>query len=221
MKLLPFTLILTVLFTNTCFSATTNRHNNKPLSKHYPNEKKTIYAIILPEITKKTHLQVILPPADTVKKEIGFDTLLAPSNINFSYHYAYSINYDYTEDCNGAPVCSAGSYYVAKLNTRAPKNHAQSFPLTAKQLKQIKLNQQSPSIPNHQPVKLNNIITGYIEDAHSTGIGSSLFQTLTWIDHNTVYQLTLKGIPLNTMVKIAQATLNTQARNTAAASKAK
>ncbi len=197
-------ILLTILITTASYLSTA-QSSNTPSKDKKPNSALSTYDVILPVLKKKTQIPIILPPASILYKKVSLDQTLAKTNIQFAYRYAYSINFDYTADCNGAPVCSAGNFYMTKLNVKVPKNNHESFPLTAAQLASLQQN-QTIAIPRHKRILLSNNIYGYLEDPHATGSGSSLFQTLTWISHDTLYQLTLKTNPAS-LIAIANATI--------------
>ena len=119
---------------------------------------------------------------------------------------AYSIDFDYTADCKGAAACSIGNFFVATINKKMPANESQSFPLSMQQIQWLKKN-KIIKVKNHIPVTLTLHHVGLLEKQHSTGVGSSLFRTLLWVNKGTLYQLTLKGIKQKSMIKIAQALL--------------
>ena len=166
----------------------------------------TIYQKVQPILCKNTALPVILPPSSVLKAVTGFNHSLSPSNIGFVHSTAYSINFDYTANCQGAPACSIGNFYASKLNKNRPRNDSQSFPLSFEQIQQLK-NNKVVTIEHHIPVTITSNHRGYFEKQHATGVGSSLFRTLSWVNHGTLYQLTLKGIRLKNILKIARATL--------------
>ncbi len=194
---------------------------SKPNSPH-AGQPHSIYEQILPTIKKKTRLAIVLPESRVLQNMIGFDHTLSLGNLNFAYRYAYSLNLDYSDDCEGAPVCSLGNFYVAKLNTRAPQNHAQRFPLSTDQLKQMQSGQLITALPNHTAVHLSNHVIGYIETNNNADENPSPFQTITWVRNNNVYQLTLKQLDSDKIISLANSIIQPHLElNTRAASNAK
>lgn len=165
-----------------------------------------IYRNIQPILFKHTDLPILLPPSAILKKATDFDKLLSPSNIRLLTPSAYSINFDYTANCKGSAACSIGNFFVATISKKMPANESQSFPLSMQQIQWLKQNKLMKD-KNHIPVTLTPHHVGFLEKQHSTGVGSSLFRTLSWVNKETLYQLTLKGIKQKSMIKIAQTLL--------------
>ena len=177
------------------------KKNTKLLSSN------SIYKIILPIMQFKTRLPIALPPSHLINSMLKFDITLQPDNIHFIRHNAYSINLDASRDCDGAPICSIGNMYAAKISKRLPKNLFQKFPFNMQQLKQLEQD-KTPPLPHHQKVKLSHQITGYVEKTPTREKAPPIFSTITWLQDDTVFQLTLKTHNRDKIIALANATVN-------------
>jgi len=181
--------------------------NPPSVSNNTQGASVSLYKIILPIIEYKTALPVILPPSPLLRKMFDFNVMLQPANINFARSDAYSINLDASRDCNGAPICSVGNLYAAKIDKRIPTNVFQHFPISKQQLQQMNDN-GAIHLPQHQTIQLPDGSAGYLETAPTAEKSNTVFNTFTWVKNNTVYQLTLKGLSKEQFIRVANATIN-------------
>lgn len=162
-----------------------------------------LYSKVLPILQQKTRLKIQLPPAVLVTNSFGLHTALQSQNVYFARRFAYSVNLDANSDCNGAPICSVGNMYATRTTGRIPANRFQRYPLSRKQIKALS-SHSTGKIKNHQEVQLTNSIRGYVENPQP----GAIFTTMSWVQHKTLYQLTLKKTPPKKMLSIARETIH-------------
>ena len=168
----------------------------------------SIFKTVRPLLAQKSTQPIVLPPSRTIKTVLNFNRELTANNIELNTSLAYSLNFDFLDNCHGAAPCSIGNFFSASLKKQTiPHNDAQSFPLSMNQIQSLTTTQPLKT-NDHRTIKINPSHTGYLENSHSTGTGSSLFRTLTWVNNHRVFQLTLKGFSAKSMIKVAQATLS-------------
>ena len=198
-----------------------------------------LMSALLPTLSFAT-LTTLAPPANTqddtftpFMRKLGHKTSLPirlprASELNaaaFHYHTSdialarkegYWVNFDYTPDCQGAPVCSAGNLIVTHT-TSQPLGLPMPFALTPTQIKQMTLvktdlasiNSQHATLPqiNHfTTVMLSPTMPAYLSQTDPHAENATSFQTLAWVNHNCYFQLTLKNTSVKQLINAARDT---------------
>ncbi len=183
------------------------------------------------KLGSKTKLSIKLPLPNEVTnienhfKFHNYDIQLAKTN-------AYWINFNLSKECQGAPICSAGSLIAIKIKSYSLQKYPLPLALQANQIismqtpKQILVqinNQQTitnnkniqtttaaaitklslPSIKNFKTIMLNKNTAAYISAFDSNADNATSFKILAWVKNNTYFQLTLKNMPVAAMIKVA------------------
>jgi hypothetical protein len=179
----------------------------------------------------KTALPLMLPlPNELTSTENHFQ--YHPYDIQFAKKNAYWVNFNFDKDCQGAPICSAGSFLMIKINSPSLQQYPVPLALTANQIVAMQtpiksINTTPPQKPtdnhtlaqtstakkiitlslppaqNYQSIMLNKNTPAYISAFDPNAYNATSFKILAWVNNNTYYQLTLKNQSTETMIHTA------------------
>jgi hypothetical protein len=144
--------------------------------------------------------------------------LPSPSAINQTkktFHYqsndlqslsqqAYRINFDWTADCGGAPVCSQGNMVAININASMAKHPRLYLRLPIPWINKTHHKKNDPINSMVTRVQLTPQLKGYWIKAYTPALNNTPWNTLAWVKNNTYYQLSIKNISQNASIRIAQ-----------------
>ncbi len=82
------------------------------------------YRTVLPVLQQKTRIPILLPSLLSTDMPVY-------GNIDTATNSGYSVNLDYTPDCNGAAVCTYGFLSASKLAENAKRPHGKAVSLAS------------------------------------------------------------------------------------------
>ena len=175
-----------------------------------PKHTATLYGKLYTALQTKCHIPVLLPPASYLNAIFDFNKVLSLNNLIKATANSYIIRYDWTNNCNGAPICNGGYMYASRIDSHMPYNSHVNYPVSKYALlKLINQSGKETSLNHYKKVALTNGTYAYLEKNNYNSPYHAIYRTIIWNDENNTYQLTLKNTDDETFINLANQTIST------------
>ncbi len=156
----------------------------------------------LDSLSTQSQIPVLIPTASALSEK-GYSFKYAKTDVQKINNQGYWVNFNWTPNCQGAPVCSQGYIMGFRISQDNTSQHFIMHPIPYSAIRAIDLNQSAPVVKGETKVTLTGNIPAYIFTPDPSQPSRLPWNFISWVSHHAFYQLALKNGSNEELIRMA------------------